>query len=83
MTKGIFINDDFSGDAMEKHKDLLQRAKELREEGKFAKLVYDRLIVCDSCSRLENAEDRDSSGWDISVKDTMKKDTMKKRKGLF
>ena len=47
---------------MEKHKDLLQRAKELREEEKFAKLVYDRLIVCDSCSRLENAEDRDSSG---------------------
>ena len=38
---------------------LFQRAKELREEGKFAKVVYDRLIVRDRRPRLENMEERD------------------------
>ena len=60
-TKGIFINEDFSEDTMEKRKSLSQRVKELGEEGKFAKVVYDRLIVRDRRSRLENAEERDSS----------------------
>ena len=60
-TKVIFINEDFSEDTMEKRKGLFQRAKELREEGKFAKVVYDRLIVRDMRSRLENAEEGDSS----------------------
>ena len=40
---------------------LFQRAKGLREEGKFAKVVYDRLIVRDRRSRLENVEEGDSS----------------------
>ena len=53
---GIFINEDFPKDTMEKHK-----AKVLREEGKFAKVVYDRLIVSDRRSRLDNAEEGDSS----------------------
>ena len=52
---------------MEKRKGLFQRATELREEGKFAKVVYDRLIVHDRKSRLENAEESDSSVWDISL----------------
>ena len=43
-TKDIFINEDFSEDTMEKRKGLFQRAKELQEEGKFAKVVYDRLL---------------------------------------
>ena len=60
-TKGIFINEDFPEDTMEKRKGLFQRAKELREEGKFAKVVYNRLIVRDSKSRLENVEEGDSS----------------------
>ena len=60
-TKGIFINEDFSEDTMEKRKGLFQRAKELREEGKFAKVVCDRLIVCDRRSRLENAEENDTN----------------------
>ena len=60
-TKGIFINEDFSEDTMEKRKSLFQRAKELREEGKFAKVVYDRLIVHDRRSRLGDAEEGDSS----------------------
>ena len=60
-TKGIFINEDFSEDTMEKRKGLFQRTKELREEGKFAKVVYDRLTVRDRRSRLENAEEGDSS----------------------
>ena len=57
----------FSEDAVEKRKGLFQRAKELREEGKFAKAVYDRLIFRDRRSRLENAEEGDSSVWDISL----------------
>ena len=65
-TKCIFINEDFSEDTMEKHKRLFQRAKELREEGTFAKEVYDRLIVRDRRSRLENKEEGDSSVWDVS-----------------
>ena len=40
-TKGIFINEDFSEDTVEKRKSLFQRAKELREEGEFPKVVYD------------------------------------------
>ena len=46
---------------MEKRKGLLKRAKELREEEKCAKVVYDRLIACDRRSRLENAKEDDSS----------------------
>ena len=57
----------FSEDAMEKHKGFFQRAKELQEERKFAKVVYDKLIVRDRRSRLENAEEGDSSAWDISL----------------
>ena len=55
-TKGIFMNEDFSEDTMEKRKGLFQRAKELWEEEKFSKVVYGRLIVRDRRSRLENAE---------------------------
>ena len=46
---------------MEKRKGLFQRTKELWEEGKFAKVVYDRLIVRDRRSRLEKAEEDDSN----------------------
>ena len=60
-TKGLFINEDFSEDTMEKCKSLFQRAKELPEEGKFARVVYDRFIFRDSRSRLENVEEGDSS----------------------
>ena len=66
-TKGILINEDFSEDTMEKCKRLFQRAKELREEKKFAKVVYDRLIVCDRRYRLENTEEGDPSVSDVSL----------------
>ena len=46
---------------MEKNKGLFQRAKELLENTKFAKVVYDRLIARDRRSRLENAEEGGSS----------------------
>ena len=39
-TKGIFINEDFSEDTIEKCKGLFERAKESREEEKFTKVVY-------------------------------------------
>ena len=44
-----------------RNKGFFQRAKELQEERKFAKVVYDKLIVRDRRSRLENAEEGDSS----------------------
>ena len=56
-TKGIFINED----TMEKRKGHFQRAKQLREERKFAKVAYDKLIVHNRRSRLENAEEGDSN----------------------
>ena len=66
-TKGIFINDDFSADTIEKCKGLFQRAKELREEGTFSKIVYNILVVHDRRSRLENMEEVDSSVCDVSL----------------
>ena len=65
-SKVIFINEGFSEDTMEKRKGLFQRTKELREEGKFTKVVYDRFFVRDRRPRLENAEEGDSSVCDIS-----------------
>ena len=59
-TKGIYINEHFSEDYIEKRTNLFQRGKELREEGKFVKVAYDRLIVCDRRPRLENTEEGDS-----------------------
>ena len=60
-TKGIFINDDFSEDTMEKCKSLFQRAKELLKEGAFAKVVYDRVIIRHRTPKLENKEEGDAS----------------------
>ena len=60
-TKDIFINEDFSEDAIEKCKGLFQRAKELWEEGKFAKVVYDRLFVRDRRPRLENEKEGENT----------------------
>ena len=56
-TKGIFINEDFSADTIEKRKGLFQRAKELREEGTFSKVVYNISVVHNRRSRLENMEE--------------------------
>ena len=66
-TKGIFINEDFSADTIEKRKGLFQRAKELREEGTFSKIVYNILVVHDRMSRLENMKEVASSVCDISL----------------
>ena len=43
--KSVFINEDFSEDTIEKRKSLPHSAKELREEGEFAKIVYLMLSV--------------------------------------
>ena len=66
-TKCIFFYEAFSEDTMEKRKSLFQRAKELREKRKFVKISYDRLIVCDRRSILENAEEGDSIVLDVSL----------------
>ena len=60
-TKGIFINEDSSEDTMEKCKGIFQKAKELRKEGEFAKVLCDRLNVRDRRPGLETAEEGNSS----------------------
>ena len=42
---GIYINDDFSFETTEIRKELLKTAKELRLQGKGAKVVKDRLVT--------------------------------------
>ena len=42
---GVYINDDFSLPNLEKIKGLLQTATTLREQGKGAKVIKDRLIT--------------------------------------
>ena len=61
--KYIFINETFSEDTIAKSKGLFQRAKELWEEEKFSKVVYDsrQLILRDRGPKLENVEERDSN----------------------
>ena len=65
----MFINEDFSKDTIEKRKGLFERSKESLGEGKFAKGVYNRLIIRDRSPRLENAEEEDSNVWDVKVKE--------------
>ena len=40
----IYINEDFSDYTVEKRTILFKRAKEIRERGEFAKVVYNRLV---------------------------------------
>ena len=44
---GIYINDDFSPVTLERRKDLLKTAKELRDQGKGAKVVKSKLYSWD------------------------------------
>ena len=55
------MNEDFSEDTIEKRKGLFERAKESLVEGKFAKGVYNRLIIRDRSPRLENAKEEVSN----------------------
>jgi hypothetical protein len=48
--KSIFINEDFSERTMQKRRELFKRAKELKERGIRARVVYNRLVT------FENAE---------------------------
>ena len=43
----IFINEDFPEETASIRKGLLQKAKDLRSQNKVAKVVHDRLIVCE------------------------------------
>ena len=40
----IYINEDFSEYTVEKRRILFKKAKEIRERGEFAKIVYNRLV---------------------------------------
>ena len=40
----IYINEDFSEYTVEKRRILFKRAKEIRERGEFAKVVYNKLV---------------------------------------
>ena len=41
----IYINKNFSEYLVEKRKNLFKRAKQIRERGEFAKVIYNRLIL--------------------------------------
>ena len=43
----VFVNEDFSEETASIRKGLLQKAKDLRSQNKEAKVVHDRLIVCE------------------------------------
>ena len=43
--KNIFINEDFSHETMELHKELWEKVKKHREEGKIAYLRYRTVVV--------------------------------------
>ena len=42
---GIFVNEDFSKETLEKRKKLWVDVKKERANGKFATIIYDKLIV--------------------------------------
>lgn len=52
----IYINEDFSRHTMLKRKELFARAKELKEKGITAKVIYNRLVVDRAVDNVENNE---------------------------
>ena len=52
----IYINEDFSEETLAKRKELLKKAKELRKNGKFAKVIHNRLITHDNQQPLDETE---------------------------
>ena len=56
---GIYINNDFSMETLEVRKSLLKTAKELRLQGKGARVVKDRLITWDRESEQSQGEKSD------------------------
>lgn len=44
---GIYVNEDFSDETMLIRKELFKQMKKARDDGKFAKVVYDKLFVRD------------------------------------
>ena len=56
---GIYINDDFSTETLEIRKQLLQSAKELRRQGKGAKVVHDRLVTWEREERVDQYRNSD------------------------
>lgn len=52
----IYINEDFSEYTAAKRKELFKQAKQYRDQGKFAKVIYNRLVVSEHRSRNNNNE---------------------------
>ena len=73
-TKGIFINEDFSEDTMEKRKGLFQRTKELREEvcqgagfrvWIHSETVRDMTTTYSQMHRTDNYSEHSSIIWSV------------------
>ena len=43
---GVYINDDYSNETLQIRKELLKTARELKLQGKGAKVIKDRLVTC-------------------------------------
>ena len=48
---GVFVNEDLSQRVMARRRELMPRLREARQQGKFAYLSYDRLVVRDRVER--------------------------------
>ena len=46
---GIYINEDYSNETMAIRKELWSKVKQLRLEGKFAVIKYDRIYSREKC----------------------------------
>ena len=56
---GVYINEDFCNETVEKRKNLWKQVIEHRKNGKFAKIMYDRIIVNEFKSRSNTGKDLD------------------------
>ena len=49
--RGVYINEDLSQRVMARRRELMQRLREAREQGKIAYLSYSKLVVRDRVER--------------------------------
>ena len=53
---GIYINDDFSNETMRKREELFPVLKQMRNQGKGARIVKDRLVCWDRKEKEKNLD---------------------------
>ena len=88
--KGLYVNDDYSKETMEKRKELQPRLEEERKKGNIAYLKHDKLIIKEnktndkrkrelSLSPQTNAQPKKYQGWTPKDNRTNAFDLMRNR----